>query len=152
MRQRKMFWWILLIIWMVLIFLFSAQTAVQSDSLSSGLISKIIHLLIPRFDLLSDADKLVYIDHWNVIIRKSAHFFIYFVFSLLLISLLRQYGIKKKYLLALLICLLYAVTDEWHQFFVAGRGPALSDVVIDLIGVLIGLILFYIRDKIKRRA
>jgi len=147
MRQRKIFWWILLIIWMVLIFLFSAQTAVKSDALSAGLVSKIVHIFIPRYDMLSDADKLVYINHWNNVFRKSAHVFIYIVFSLLLISTLKQYRLKKKYLLTLLVCLFYAITDEWHQLFVAGRGPALSDVAIDLMGILIGLIIFSIKDK-----
>lgn len=155
MRQRKIFWWMILIIWMVLIFLFSAQPAVQSDALSTGLISKIAHIFIPRYDLLPEADQLAQINYWNHIIRKLAHVFIYFVFSILLISMLRQYRFKKskKYLLTLLICLLYAITDEWHQNFVVGRGPGLLDVAIDLVGILISLIIFSVHEKhIKRRA
>lgn len=37
---------------------------------------------------------------------------------------------------ALLFCLAYAASDEWHQSFVPGRGPSVRDVLIDGIGAL----------------
>lgn len=37
---------------------------------------------------------------------------------------------------ALLFCLAYAASDEWHQSFVPGRHPSALDVLIDGIGAL----------------
>ena len=149
---KKKFWWIILIIWMALIFIFSAQTAVQSDAMSSGLVSKIAHVFIPQYDHLSESERLVILKNGDVIIRKLAHFFIYFVFSLMFLSVLDQYKFRssRKYLLSLLICLLYALTDEWHQVFVAGRGPGLLDVGIDFLGILVGLGVFALRMRKKK--
>lgn len=42
-------------------------------------------------------------------------------------------------LIAFLICLSFAATDEWHQRFVPGRIPSLDDVVSDSIGIVLGL-------------
>jgi VanZ family protein len=33
----------------------------------------------------------------------------------------------------------YGATDEFHQSFVPGRGPAFSDVLIDLVGASLGV-------------
>ncbi|MPN32668.1 hypothetical protein SDC9_180148 [bioreactor metagenome] len=140
---------------MLLIFLFSAQPAAQSDTLSVGLLAKIIHVFIPQFDLFSATDKLAYINQGNAIIRKSAHVFIYFVLALLFLITLKQYGLSpgKKHLSAILLCLLYASTDEIHQIFVSGRGPSILDVGIDLLGILAGLGVFAIvHNLIKKRA
>jgi VanZ family protein len=40
--------------------------------------------------------------------------------------------------LAVLLAGLYAVSDEVHQVFVPGRGPAVADVAIDLTGAALG--------------
>ena len=42
-------------------------------------------------------------------------------------------------LLAALICLVFAVSDEWHQHFVPGRVPSLEDVVADGVGIMLGV-------------
>ena len=42
------------------------------------------------------------------------------------------------------ICLFYAVTDEYHQMFIPGRGSSVSDVLIDFGGALVGLGFFYL--------
>ena len=38
-------------------------------------------------------------------------------------------------------CVLLAAGDEYHQSFVAGRGPSVKDVGIDSFGALIGILL-----------
>lgn len=49
--------------------------------------------------------------------------------------------------LSVLISFLYAVSDEYHQSFVPGRGPAFRDVLIDTIGASFAL--FGIIENIK---
>ena len=46
---------------------------------------------------------------------------------------------------------LYAVSDEFHQGFVAGRGPSVVDVMIDSAGVIAGawLLLWILLRKKK---
>lgn len=45
----------------------------------------------------------------------------------------------KKYKPAIIIGYLYALSDEFHQSFVAGRTSRFRDTLIDLLGILIGL-------------
>ena len=57
----------------------------------------------------------------------------------------------------MIICLsigvLYAISDEIHQGFIPGRTPQITDVMIDTMGVVLGmlcvLILFKIHKKYK---
>lgn len=46
---------------------------------------------------------------------------------------------KSRWRIAWLLAVGYAVTDEFHQFFVLGRTARFLDVGIDATGALIGL-------------
>jgi len=69
---------------------------------------------------------------WDVLLRKIGHLF---VFGILFLLLARP--LKKSLKWALIISLLYAVSDEWHQSFTPGRSPALADLCFDFAGVFI---------------
>lgn len=45
----------------------------------------------------------------------------------------------RAYGLAFLMAVLYSATDEWHQSFVPGRHPTLTDIGIDALGAILGL-------------
>jgi VanZ family protein len=47
-----------------------------------------------------------------------------------------------KYVLALILTLGYGLLDEWHQTFVPGRYGSLTDVGFNIIGALIGLLIY----------
>jgi VanZ family protein len=47
------------------------------------------------------------------------------------------------------LCGLYALSDELHQFFVPGRAFQLSDLGLDLIGILAGAALYLRICKVK---
>ena len=57
--------------------------------------------------------------------------------------------LEMKYFIfvAILISIIYATTDEIHQSFIPGRTPALTDVMIDSIGIIIAGILYSIRIR-----
>ena len=48
----------------------------------------------------------------------------------------------RRLLVAWLLAALYAASDEWHQSFVPGHSPAVTDVVIDTCGALTGLLVW----------
>jgi VanZ family protein len=66
-------------------------------------------------------------------LRKIAHAAEYAVLGALLVRAL------GRELPAVAIGIAYAVTDEVHQSFVAGRNGAVVDVLVDAVGVLLGV-------------
>lgn len=78
----------------------------------------------------------------SLIVRKLAHFTEYFILGLLVYNLI--YSNQKKAYFAIIICVLYAISDEIHQLFVPGRSCQVLDVIIDSSGSLLGIILLYI--------
>jgi len=83
------------------------------------------------------------LDH---VIRKNAHAFMYMILAFL-VSMVFLYSNKRgkdaiSYIL--FICLFYAVIDEFHQSFIPGRTPLVSDILVDFAGALVGLIFFYL--------
>ena len=80
---------------------------------------------------------------WDTILRKGAHMTEYAILGLLL---LRAIG---KELPALALGIAYAVTDEFHQHFVRGRHASPIDVLIDTVGLAIGI--FIVRGLFRPR-
>ena len=72
---------------------------------------------------------------WDTILRKGAHMTEYAILGLLL---LRAIG---RELPALAIGIGYAITDEVHQHFVSGRHASPIDVLIDTVGLALGIFL-----------
>ncbi len=136
MKKRLCFcFWI---IWMVLIFLFSNESGIDS-SRTSGFFVQIIEkyfLFIP-------------IPILTFLLRKCAHMFLYFILSILTFYVMKN---KPKHAwVTILFCLFYACTDEIHQIFVMGRSGCIQDVWIDMIGVMIGMFLIYFIKRIRKK-
>lgn len=70
---------------------------------------------------------------WDTILRKAAHMIEYAILGALL---LRALG---RELPALFFGIAYAATDEIHQHFVEGRHASPLDVVLDSVGVAVGI-------------
>ncbi len=68
-----------------------------------------------------------------------------------LLSLAYSRGLGRKtprpFLLAWLMAILYAATDEFHQSFVHGRGSRITDVGVDAIGAGFSLLLVMFLSK-----
>lgn len=76
---------------------------------------------------------------WWVFV-KGYHVLEYTILTWLLIAAFS--ALKQKPLLAALIAIAYAATDEWHQTFVPHRGGHITDVLIDSIGVILALAVY----------
>ena len=76
--------------------------------------------------------------HWDALIKKSGHMIGYATLTFLYWHAL---GLKdRSRWLAWLLAILFALTDEYHQSFAAGRHSSIWDVLIfDNLGALIGL-------------
>ncbi len=136
MPIHKILSWIAVLLWMALIFNLSSQVAEQSNQLSTG-ITKVVVKTVKKVVPNTNFD----IESFNHIIRKSAHFFAYLVLGMLVINALKRSGEidTRSVLIALGICILYAVSDEVHQLFIQGRGPGVKDVFIDSAGASVGI-------------
>ncbi len=62
---------------------------------------------------------------------------------LLALYVKRNHGLKTGLIwgLAGALCLVYGISDEFHQYFVEGRCAEIGDVIADLIGGLLGAVL-----------
>lgn len=120
-------WWPA-IAWAIAISGFS--TGAFTSENTSRIIIPVLHFLFPH----ASPDTLAFMHH---IIRKCAHFTEYFIFSLLILRGFRagEKGTRLRWaLLTILIVAGYASLDEFHQSFVPGRTPAVTDVLIDTTG------------------
>ena len=70
--------------------------------------------------------------------KKLAHVTVYGILTALLFSALRIHIRPRGRVLltAMLVAVLYAFSDEWHQTFVPGREGTLRDVGIDALGAV----------------
>lgn len=87
------------------------------------------------------------------LVRKLAHFTEFACLGLLL-SWLMYMLYKPRWecvALPLLTGILVAAVDETIQFFVPERGPRISDVGIDTLGVLLGIVLINVFISIKQK-
>ncbi len=129
---------------MCIIFLFSSQNGTESGSLSHMISVKIVEVSNSIFQQELTTDEIeFYADKIETPVRKLAHITEYCVFALTVLFPLYVYGVRGKrlFLSTLLFCICFAASDEYHQSFVADRGPSIKDVFIDSIGVGIGTII-----------
>jgi VanZ family protein len=120
-------WWPVLV-WGVVISCFS--TGLFTDAKTSHYILPLLHWLLPG----TSYQTLLRIHHY---IRKTGHFVEYFVFSLLVLRGIRGGRSEARLwwaVAAIAIVAAYASLDEFHQSFVPGRTPLITDVLLDTTG------------------
>jgi VanZ family protein len=73
---------------------------------------------------------------WDLVLRKLAHAAEYAVLGFLLLRALGRESV------ALAVGIAYAASDELHQHFVPGRHGSPLDVLLDSVGVAVGVVAF----------
>lgn len=133
-----------IIFWMGVIFGFSAADGDASRSTSDVITEIVIENFYSEYDSMQTEDKE---ELWNDIsfaVRKTGHFGEYAILAILMSLFLLTFEKfcqnKKMLLVAIVFSFLYAITDEVHQSFVAGRSPKVMDVCIDSAGAVCGTI------------
>jgi VanZ family protein len=130
MEKRKqqiiLFYWLPVFLWCVLIYELSAVPDLRSD--------------LPG--------------RWDLVLRKLAHMGEYAVLTGLFFRAAAQSVGKRRALgYAALFAVTYALTDEYHQTFVAGRSGNAVDVSIDSLGIFLAVLSIdkkYLDASIKR--
>jgi VanZ family protein len=145
--------WTAVLLWLVLIFYLSSQPAVESDGLSKKVTKVIIEkvgAVVPLDNETSTTVDLV--ARFNHVVRKFAHFSIYFVLGVLVTNALTVSGVIgfKGLLFSFIFCIIYAISDEVHQVFVPGRGAQVTDVLIDSFGSFVGMGMYELIGKFKK--
>lgn len=125
-----------------IIFGFSSQNAEESSSVSRQ-ITENVTKDIKKIQAMEKSKKEQVLSEIEHIIRKIAHFSLYTVVGILIMSLMSTYNIKQKtrYKASLSTGIIYAISDEIHQSFTPGRSPMVGDVFIDTCGVIFGIII-----------
>lgn len=144
---------IALVFVMTVIFIFSSQNAVASKSTSTGFTAKIISFFYPEFAKMSIDKQNEIIDNLPISVRKCAHFTLYFCLGACAYCTLVTYKkVKKplKIILPAVFCVLYALSDEFHQTFVKGRSGELRDVLIDSVAAIIAVAVMSLVFSLKK--
>ena len=120
------------ILMMYVIYSFSAQTGEVSGNLSYKVSYKIVEIGNDVLEVGLSPERVSHYAHRiEHPVRKLAHMTEYFLLAV---------AVSFPFYVAGLICVGFAAGDEYHQSFVAGRGPSKKDVMIDSIGVFFGIL------------
>ena len=141
-----------LVIWMIVIFMFSNETGEASKNRSDGVARTTINVVTEVTNKnISKKEKEKMVDNTKAVIRKIAHFTLYFILGILVYFTLNSYGISKRIIIySIGFCFIYAITDEIHQIFTTDRSFKVLDIFIDTSGAtLSNLIIFLIKNHKK---
>ena len=97
-----------------------------------------------RFQLFWAASWLFIVKGWHV-----TEFAILTVLATMSIDAFTGNRKTRNLLIAAVLCVLYAASDEWHQTFVPQRGGIFSDVLIDSAGIAIASSFLYRKRRPK---
>lgn len=138
---------VMMIVCMGAIFVFSSQNSEKSNIISKSVAEKITEKAPSAAESAPQKDAVKF-DRLNLIVRKYAHFTLFFALGLIS-SLYAAVVFKKKrtaLIFTLLLCLIWASLDEIHQLYVPGRDGSVTDVLIDMSGsVLAAVIVMAVR-------
>lgn len=128
---------------MTAIFCFSAENADKSDNTSQSVTKQVLSGF-PSFRDLPEERQTEIVIKIQFSVRKLAHFSVYTCLGMLMYLSFRFIPVKgKKPVWSLCACVIYAVSDEFHQYFVPGRSCEVRDVCIDSLGALTGILIIF---------
>ena len=128
---------IIVLILFVLIFCLSHQSGEES-TMTSGWFTTLLNFIFP-FELTES------------FVRTMAHFSEFACLSFFMNNLFVAYKEKLVPVLAVSVSFFYAITDEIHQIFVPGRACQFSDMMVDLGGIISGMIVYTVIYIVVRK-
>ena len=101
-------------------------------------------------NIISNVLNINNIELLNLIIRKLAHYIEYLILGILVINMFIKNNIPQSYLISIIFCVIYAISDEIHQFLIPGRACQIKYILIDSIGSITGIYLYKLISKRKK--
>lgn len=138
-RWVRVILWICVILTAGMIFLFSSQDGETSGAISQGIIRMMLDYFSRFFGEMPEMERQELLLTLDQLLRKAAHMTEFALLGFFMLLLVRSYRVRWAKLITWLGCTLYAVSDELHQQFSAGRVADFRDVCIDSLGVCIGI-------------
>jgi VanZ family protein len=129
-------YWLPVVAWMI--FIFIGSTDLLSAVHTSRFIGPFLRWFAPD---ISEAT----VGSVQLVVRKCAHLTEYAILAALLYRAFRQNQsrVGRALVMSFLIAAVYAALDEFHQSFVASRTGSPRDVIIDCLGALAGLVIYW---------
>lgn len=124
MTFGKFFRWCLFLLWFMVVIFLSAQTGSESGGFSHWIADKIFSNPSPEF---------------HAFIRNCAHFGIHFILAIVMYAAFYSYDEPRTYVTYL--GLVIAVFDELIQFYSPGRCFEFIDIVLNVSGIITGVLL-----------
>jgi VanZ family protein len=130
--------WLIVLILLIAIFCFSNLPS-----------EKVYQILRPiKYILWKISDSVNIIFHSNIDYLKAGHIIGYALLGLAFyFAISRKLGSGKSCLISFVCSSLYAFTDEYHQQFISGRSPLLTDVLIDSLAAGIVLLIVWLLGR-----
>ncbi|MBU3158338.1 VanZ family protein [Clostridium frigoris] len=130
---------LLCVFWLGLIFYNGTRPGETSQKSSRGLIDfagRVLNISSANIEKVG-----VKFNDVNYYVRKNAHFFEYFIFSLLICSIVRQSKLQRsnKIWMLLFLLLMFPVIDEFIQKYIPNRTSNVLDIIIDFSGGILGM-------------
>lgn len=139
MKKRTILFLILTLVWMCIVFAFSAETADVSKQTSMNLLNH----LTDFFDVNITNREVV-----EGLLRSFAHFTLFLFGGMFSYALFLMVLPKHKCLCTFVFGIGYALLDEIHQIFVPGRAFEVKDIAVDFCGFFIGMCIVVFINKL----
>ena len=129
--------------------IFTMSTGLGSMQRSSRIIGPLLRIVWPNISEERIHDV-------QVVVRKCGHLSGYAILAILLLRA-RNHGLfaeawtGKSAVFSEAVAILYAISDEFHQFFEPTRYASPWDVLIDAIGAAAGLFVIWVIGKARRK-
>ena len=151
-RTKRIICLALIVIWMIIVFMFSRENGQESGNTSKNVTIKIVDI-ITSYKEITENEKMEIVEKTHPVIRKLAHFTLYTIGGILIINYTDKLDLnqRKKIIYAITIGGLYATSDEIHQYFVPSRAMQIKDICIDTAGVITGTAIYILLKSILNR-
>ena len=130
-----------LILWALLIFIGSGNVL---SAAHTSILLRAVRWLFPN---VRDESLAVF----HLLVRKAGHLTEYAIFATLAARAFRtsSHDLLRRhwFWVSLLLAMVYALTDEWHQSFVPSRTASIYDSLIDSVGALMALTIIWLRHR-----
>ena len=152
--EKILLYWMLPLSWAAFIFYTSSMPASEQDikpALSFLTIAETLEPVLRLFEFqyygeVRSVEANGLLPFTEFLIRKLAHFGVYFVLALLVFFAMHQttsLTMRGKLIFSWLLTVHFAIIDELNQSFTPERTPYYMDVVIDSVGALVALVIVW---------